>query len=146
MSAVKLILMVKRRPDLSAEAFRELYENWPTHAGLRLMGHLWTSYRRHYVEGGQMFIAAKSVPVGGNYADDPVPYDCISEIVYPDMAALEEAARIAAIPENKAMIEEEEEALFDRSKCWTLMCKVADFDPPVDAVRFGNVHIPHAPG
>lgn len=143
MSAIKLILAVKRKPGLSAEEFREIYENMQTHVGLRLFGHLWTSYRRHYIEGGQTFAADESVPVAGNLATQPFAFDCISEIVYPNMEALQESARIAAIPENHRLIVEEEEALFDRPACWTLTCKVVDYDPPIDSAKMGNPHTAH---
>lgn len=54
-----------------------------------------------------------------------------------------EAARIVSIPENARRMVEEEEALFDRPKCWAVTCKVVDFDPPRDSAKFGNPHTAH---
>ena len=45
-----------------------------------------------------------------------------------DISALEEMNRIASLPENKRLLSEDEERLFDRKGCWTSVCEVQEED------------------
>ena len=50
----------------------------------------------------------------------------ITEIIYRDMDALEESNRIAAIAENKRLLAEEEESMFDREGCYAAVVEVVE--------------------
>ncbi len=61
-------------------------------------------------------------------SESECPYDVITELIFEDMAALEEMNRIAAIPDNTRLLSEDEETLFDREGCWTAICEVLSED------------------
>lgn len=143
MTEVRLTMMVRRKPGMTREQFRDAYENWPTHSGLRIFGHLWKGYKRQYIDGGAPFTAQERDPAeAADIVDDP-PFDCISEITFHDMAAFEESNRLAAIPENRRMVREEEDQLYDRANCWTIVTTNVEYDPPVDSAAMGNIHTAH---
>jgi hypothetical protein len=102
---VKTVLMLRRKPGMTPEAFRQEYETGHSRLGLKLFGHLWVSYKRHYP------ISSFTFSGGAN----PAPYDAITEVVYRDQAALEESGRIAAA--NQKLLSDDEERLFDRPNC-----------------------------
>jgi hypothetical protein len=52
----------------------------------------------------------------------------MTEFIFPDLAALEEMNRIAALPENKRLLSEDEATLFDRERCWVSVCEVLEED------------------
>jgi hypothetical protein len=118
--SVKLILLLKRKPGLSREEFRDAYENRHRRLGMEKVGHLLTSYRRHYLGPGSTFAAAAPVPTDER-APAAVPYDVVTEMVFPDMASLEECNRIVGEPTTRRMFSEDEESLFDRANCWTIL-------------------------
>jgi len=136
-SEVKLVMLLKRRPDLTPEQFRTLYETGHSRLGMRMIGHLLTGYRRHYVGGGQTFAAA-AAQTGNEAAGAPFPYDVITEIVYRDEEAFLEAQRIVSIPENRQLIIEDEKTLFDRENCWAGGYHTIDEDPQAAAIAEGN--------
>lgn len=123
---VKLIVMVRRKEGLSPESFRHGYENGHARLAVRLFGHLWLAYRRNYLG------AAHNFAGGIGWADDAqtraadTGYDAISEIVFPDMAAVEEMNRIAA--KHQAEIQEDEHRWFDRASCWLAACDTVEED------------------
>jgi len=102
---VKTILMLRRKPGMTPEAFRQEYETGHSRLGLKLFGHLWVSYKRHYPQASFTFADGPQ----------PAPYDAITEVVYRDQAALEESGRIAAA--NKKLLDDDELRLFDRPNC-----------------------------
>jgi hypothetical protein len=119
--SVRVILLLKRKPGMSREDFRDAYENRHRRLGMEKVGHLLTSYRRHYLGPGSTFAAAAPVPTGGGQAPAAVPYDVVTEMVFPDSAALEECNRIVGEPVTRRMFSEDEETLFDRPSCWTIV-------------------------
>lgn len=116
--------MVKRKPGLTPEEFRDGYENSHSRIAVRLFGHLWTDYRRNYLQTGYCFGDATSQ--GGEGGPDEIGFDAVSEFIVRDEAALEEMGRIAA--ENFAMIKEDESKWFDQSCCWTVNCDTVEED------------------
>lgn len=120
---IKMIVMVKRKPGLSPEEFRDGYENSHSRIAVRLFGHLWTEYRRNYLRTGRTFTDGN---VQGSRGPDEIGYDAISEFVLPDEAALAEMGRIAG--ENLAMIKADEALWFDQAKCWTVMAETMEED------------------
>ena len=126
--SVKVILMLRRKQGMSREAFRVEYEGGHSRLGLRLFGHLWTEYRRNYLGTASRFTAEAGTPTAADAGEAEGPYDVITELVLEDMAALEEMNRIASLPENRRLLSEDEERLFDRENCWTSMCEVLEED------------------
>ena len=116
---VKMMVMVKRKQGLSAEAFRNGYENGHSRLAVRLFGHLWTEYRRSYLGSGNSF---SGYLAGAGEAD--AGYDAISEIVFRDAAGVEEMLRIAT--EHYDEIRTDELRWFDRANCWMLTCDTVE--------------------
>lgn len=124
--SVKLMVMVRRRQDLSPDQFREGYENGHARLAVRLFGHLWTEYRRNYLGAAHNFAHGIGWADTENTRSADPGYDAISEIIFPDMAAIEEMNRIAA--EHQAEIQEDEHRRFDRSHCWLVACETIEHD------------------
>lgn len=96
----RLIGLFTRRQGMSAEEFRDYYENHHAPNAVGHFGHLWTSYSRHYLERAE---------------GDPGP-DVITEVVFRDEAALEEMyATLAANRSMRDDIVADEDRFFDRS-------------------------------
>ncbi len=125
---VKVMLMLRRKGGMTPQEFRAAYEAGHSRLGLRLFGHLWSEYRRNYLGAANSFAAESGTPTDATASGSECPYDVITELVFKDMAALEEMNRIAAIPDNKRLLSEDEETLFDRERCWTAMCEVLNED------------------
>ena len=118
------IIMVRKKPGLSLEAFRAGYENSHARLAVELFGHLWLSYRRNYLEGGHRFGTDYSAGVPATAQD--VGFDAISEYVLRDEAALEEMQRIALA--NLKRINEDEARWFDQVHCWSFQCTTVQED------------------
>jgi hypothetical protein len=116
---IKMIVMVRRKPGLSPEEFREGYENSHSRIAVELFGHLWLSYQRNYLTSGRAF--ARPAETAGP-AD--VGFDAISEYVLRDEAALADMARIAA--ENFARIKADEALWFDQAHSWSFACETVE--------------------
>ncbi len=133
--AIKTILMLKRRKGMSADEFRTAYETRHSRLALRLFGHLWLEYRRNYLGPASRFSEATGTPTNEEAAGVVSPYDVITEIVYRDLAALEESNRIAALPVNARLLAEDEESMFDREACLVSIADVIEEDLGVVAAR-----------
>jgi hypothetical protein len=103
---IKRMIMVKRKPSLSPEQFRDGYENSHSRIAVELFGHLWLEYRRNYLTEGRSF--------------EPGAFDAVSEFVLRDEAALAEMGRIAEA--NMTRIKEDEARWFDQTRCWNVAC------------------------
>jgi len=125
---IKVILMLRRKGGMTPQEFRAAYEEGHSRLGLRLFGHLWSEYRRNYLGAANSFAEESGTPTDATASESECPYDVITELVFEDMAALAEMNRIAAIPDNKRLLSEDEETLFDREGCWTAMCEVLNED------------------
>lgn len=119
---IKKIVMVKRKPGLSPEAFREGYENSHARIAVELFGHLWTEYRRNYLKTGHSF--GKGTAPGATGGAEEIGFDAISEFVLPDEAALAEMNRISL--QHFARIKEDEAKWFDQAKCWLVTCETIE--------------------
>jgi len=121
---IKMIVMVRRKPGLSPEEFRDGYENSHSRIAVELFGHLWTAYRRNYLVSGRRFSEGKSMI--GQRSPDEIGFDAISEYILADEAALEEMGRIAA--ENFNMIKADEALWFDQQQSWSVTCETVEED------------------
>ncbi len=104
---IKAIVLLKRRPDLSVAAFREIYENGHAKLGERLLTGRAVRYVRRYLNGFPD-------PVTG--VPGEAEYDVITEMWFADEAAFESAMALLSTPEIMAEVAADEETLFDRSR------------------------------
>lgn len=114
---MKIVILLKRRPDLTPAQFREHYESSHVKLAEKYLGHLYTDYRRNY-----------AVPIGAAAGDKPnpgvadSPYDAISEMWLEDEAAWLEMQRIIARPEIGRVLIEDEERFLDRAALRIFAC------------------------
>jgi hypothetical protein len=121
----KIMMLLKRNPDLSLDEFIELYEG--EHVPLveqhaSRMQH----YARHYLRPG-------SHVLHGDVAQEP-GYDVITELWYDDRASFEEQQQgLRARPEIIAAVIADENRVFDRSKSRTVYVEdhVSDMPAPL---------------
>lgn len=115
---MKVIILLKRRPDISHEEFRHHYETVHSELAHKYVGHLLVEYRRNYpqlIEGSDQETDAPDMLHS--------PYDAITELRYPDRAAYEESRRIMSDPVIGKIFEEDEENFMDRAAFRIFTCE-----------------------
>jgi hypothetical protein len=115
---MKIVILIKKKPGMSREAFIHHYETSHAVIGKRLLGHLWSKYVRNYPK------ALMEYQPEENSVEDS--YDAVTEIWLKDAAALEEMGRIINLPENNKSILADEEKFQDRLK--TRLLIVEEYD------------------
>jgi uncharacterized protein (TIGR02118 family) len=101
----KLIILAKRKPGMSPQAFREYYE---THHSVlaRSLAPAMRRYQRNYLTP----FPAASTPAG------EVAFDCVTEVWFDREEIFQQTlAQLAAQPDKAAALAADEENLFDRS-------------------------------
>ncbi len=121
---IRMLVMVRRKPDLTPEAFRDGYKNSHARIAVELFGHLWLSYRRNYLTAGRRFGTGLSTGTPGT--PDEVGFDAISEYVLRDEDALAEMGRIGLA--NLERIKQDEARWFDQVHCWSFHCASVEED------------------
>jgi len=101
----KCIALLRRRADLSRQAFVDYYENHHSVLIPQLLPGI-LDYRRNYVERDGAYIFADAAPID---------FDVVTEMWFTDRAAYDRFAARAAEPEIAARIAADEENLFDRA-------------------------------
>lgn len=109
----KVIGLLKRRPGMSPEEFRNYYETHHRVIGEKYLREYAVRYVRRYLQGF-------ADPITGAFAEQD--YDVLLEIWYRDKDAFERANQLFAEPQISAEIATDEEKLFDRgaSRFFTL--------------------------
>ncbi len=102
----KVIGLLKRKPGMSVEAFREYYETHHRVIGEKYLKHHAVKYLRRY-------LTPFADPLTGNQADQPC--DVVMEIWYRDREAFDAAVATFVQPDVAAEIADDEEKLFDRN-------------------------------
>lgn len=120
---LKMMIMVKRKPGLSIEQFRDGYENSHSRLGVELFGHLWASYRRTYIGQGVTFAQRGAGEPDG---PDEIGFDAVTEIVFKRDDALEDLKAISL--RNRDRIVEDEQRWFQQKRCWTIFCETIEED------------------
>ncbi len=120
----RVFVLLKRKPGMSFEDFREHYENSHAKLGEKYFGHLFASYRRNYIREGTRF-------ADGSVKENA--YDCLTELVFHEAGGYAELKRIASQPEIQAILAEDEARFLDR----TLSGNVIADPVESDLSRFG---------
>lgn len=103
---VTVVTLLKRRQGMSREDFRAYYENTHRRIGEQVLGGYATRYVRRYL-----------TPTDG--VDQDFDFDVVMEIDFPDEAVRDACMASLGAPDTLAMIVEDEEKLFDRSRIRT---------------------------
>jgi len=104
---IKMIGLLKRKPGMTTEAFRDYYESKHRLIGEKhLQGHA-CRYTRRY-------LTPLLPPEAGSEAN--AEYDVVLEVWYPDRGAYHASIARLALPEVAAEIAKDEEQFLDRAK------------------------------
>jgi hypothetical protein len=116
----KVIHLVKRKPHLTHEQFREHFERSHAAMALKFCGHLFTEYRRNYVH----IVLAGGDPrqEGSGFGPMEWQWDLLSEWVMPDEASFLEIQRIMQSPGIKRLFWEDEDRFIDRQHIAMMPC------------------------
>jgi len=121
---IKLVVLLKRRADLTTEQFRHHYETSHAVLAMRYFGHLLVEYRRNYPISSSSF-AAGDAENDLDPAVDSIPeFDAVTEIVMPDRAAFDEFLRILGDPPIRRLFSEDEARFTDRKRSRFTVCEV----------------------
>ena len=120
----KVLWFIKRKKELTHDQFREHFERSHAPMALKYCGHLFTEYRRNYVN--QVMSGGDSRKAGSGYGPREWEWDLISEWVLPNEQALTEIYRIMEAPEQRKEFEEDEDRFIDRTATVMVPCAVAD--------------------
>jgi hypothetical protein len=104
----RVLILLKRKPGLSFDAFRTHYEGSHAKLGEKYFGHLFASYRRNYIPSGMRLADHNMV--------EPA-YDCVTELVFREPGGYAELKRIASDPEVREILIADEERFLDRTAC-----------------------------
>lgn len=122
----KFMVLLKRKEGLTPEQFRDHYENSHVPLGEKFIGHLLTSFSRHYP--GTMADFTSDDWTTGRMGDGDAgcAYDAISIYEFRDEEAIAEMATILARPEVCGALSEDERRFLDRSACRMGLCDVME--------------------
>lgn len=105
MTTFKILLLMKRRPGMSVEAFRDYYENRHVLLALKYDGGAMTRYVRRYLE------PQPNAELGTNAE---LPYDVVSELWFEDEAAFRATLHYMTTSVMPDDVVADEMNLFDR--------------------------------
>lgn len=115
---VTVITLLKRREGMSREDFRAYYESGHRRIGEKVLAGYASRYVRRYL-----------TPSDG--IDQAFDFDAVMEIDFPDEAVRDACFAALGDPETLAMIAEDEEKLFDRSRIRTFSVTESASDLPL---------------
>lgn len=118
---VKILWLLKRKPGMSKEAFREHYERSHVAMAHKYISHLLVGYHRNYPTEG--YISPSSKREDGVVENFEYEYDCIVEMRIRDEAALDEMLTIFNDPVIGKMFVDDEYNFLDRKKVIMLKCE-----------------------
>lgn len=127
MTTYKILLLMKRRPGMSVEAFRDYYENRHVPLALKYDGGAMTRYVRRYLE------PQPNAELGTN---DELPYDVVSELWFEDEAAFRATLHYMTTSVMPDDVVADELNLFDRPTM--RIATVIECETDLAAVRAGR--------
>lgn len=122
MSSVKVMWLLKRKPGITHEQFREHYERSHVALAHKYIGHLLTHYVRNYkteIAGGGYF-------ENGGFGNIPWDYDVITEWVCPNQEAFDKIMQIFLEPDVGREFYEDEFNFMDRDRTIMFKCDPVD--------------------
>lgn len=121
---VKLIFMLKRKDDITAQAFRDHYENSHVKLAQKYIGHLLERYVRNYPLQAVLNPSNQSQTPGASPITSE--YDVITEMYLKDALAVQEMSRIFNDPDINPILVEDELKFLDRASTLMLVCDQVD--------------------
>ena len=121
----KVIWLLKRKPGITFEQFRDHYENSHARLGDKYFGHLLSAYRRNYNVRPEDREGSAS-PVDQILAAKGFDYDCITEWELADEAAFLEIIAALGDKEIGKVFYDDEEHFLDRASVRLVRCDMRD--------------------
>lgn len=111
---LKIVAILKRKPGMSFEEFRERYETSHVELAKKYFGHLMVEYRRNYLPSAPS-VAESDLEASGSSSGP----DVVTEICLRDEEAYAEFTRIFSDPAILKILQDDEATFQDRSaSCW----------------------------
>lgn len=121
---IKLIFMLKRKPGITPEAFREHYESSHVKLAHKYIGHLLHKYVRNYPQQAVLNPSNQAeniaAPAGG------FDYDVITEMYLKNHEAVQEMSRIFNDPKINPILVADELKFLNREATLMLVCDQVD--------------------
>jgi len=121
----KVIWLLRRKPGITHEQFRDHYETSHSVIAKKHFGHLMTAYRRNYKTdcwGGGVTGAEEAASFGPREWE----FDVAAEWEMPDEVAFDEIMRIVSAPEIAPIFYADEEHFLDREATMLIKCDMRD--------------------
>jgi EthD domain len=117
----KVIWLLKRKPGITFEQFRDHYEASHAVLGQTHFGHLLLAYRRNYNVPAAP-LGPEASPVERAIAAKRSDYDCVTEWELRDEQALAEVFELLFDPHIGKLFHDDEEHFLDRNSVRLVMC------------------------
>ena len=118
---VKILWLLKRKPGLTHEQFREHYERSHVALAHKYISHLLVGYHRNYPTGG--WVSPSSKREDGVVEPYHCEWDCITEMRIRDQAAADEMLRIFNDPVIGKTFVDDEHRFLDRKSVIMINCE-----------------------
>jgi hypothetical protein len=115
----RIMWLLKRKPGVGFEHFRDHYETTHSALGKKYFGHLMLGYRRNYDRAKE---AGSAAGIHGMASD----YDCVAEWDLRDEAAFAEFMEILADPVIGKIFRDDEASFLDSAATRLMVCDCRD--------------------
>ena len=123
----KVMWLLRRKPGISHEQFKEHYERSHVVMAQKYIGHLLIEYKRNYKT--ETWGGGVPTDTGGGFGPIDWAYDCITEWVMKDESALDKINAIFAHPVIGKEFHDDEANFLDRDSVILIKCQVIDTGP-----------------
>jgi hypothetical protein len=120
----KVMWLLRRKPGISHEQFKEHYESSHVIMAQKYIGHLLIEYKRNYKT--ETWGGGVPTDTGGGFGLIDWPYDCVTEWVMKDESALDRINAIFAHPVIGKEFHDDEANFLDRDSVVLIKCQVID--------------------
>lgn len=116
----KLVFLLKRKPGITKEEFRERYESSHVPLAKKYIGHLLTGYHRNFPNVA-LLNPSEQLP-GTTPEPYDFEYDAVVEMRVKDAESVAEISRIFNDPDIRPILVEDELTFLDREATVMLVC------------------------
>jgi EthD domain len=120
----KVLHFIKRKPNLTHQQFKLHFERSHAAMALKFCGHLFSQYRRNYID--MVYMGGDSRAPDSGFGLREWQWDLISEWVMPDEESYNEILRIMQLPGIDELFHADEDRFIDRTVTVSVPCDVAD--------------------